>query len=164
MRSPHPPSREPVMQHQRKRIWIDRIQTYLITRIGLYCVLFQSAVWAVVLIDRSLNSALTGMFGDEGLTYCFAFGAFGVLLLTVAVMYDALKFAHRFVGPLYRFRKTIQAIAAGEEVELVHLRNGDYLQELKNDFNDMLVSLEQRGAITLKDSPDRKSTRLNSSH
>src|SRR5438046_2025257 len=45
-------------------------------------------------------------------------------------IYDAVVFTHRIVGPLYRFRKVIQAITAGEELTLIKLRQGDLLLEM----------------------------------
>jgi hypothetical protein len=73
-----------------------------------------------------------------------------VFLLVPLLTLEALRFAHRLVGPLYRFRKTLRAIGAGEAVGLVELRNGDMLQDFKDDLNAMLKRLEQQGAIVLK--------------
>jgi hypothetical protein len=137
-------------QYKRKKIWIDRFQTHLVARVGMYCVLFQAAVWALAMIDRAVNGALESILGESALPYCYAIAFGGIVVLTLGAMYDAIKFAHKLVGPLFRFRKTIQAIAAGEPIDLVRLRDGDFLQDMKDDFNAMLVALEQRGAITLK--------------
>lgn len=139
------------MQHKRRRIWIDPFQTFLVARIGMYCIFFQVAVWSLVIIDRSVNNALVGVFGADGTAMCFVVGFIGVVVLSIAAMYDALKFTHRLVGPLYRFRKTIRAITAGEDLELIRLREGDFLHDLKDDFNAMLQALEARGAIVIKD-------------
>jgi hypothetical protein len=73
-----------------------------------------------------------------------------LLILVPPLTVDAVRFAHRLVGPLYRFRKTIQAIAAGEQVALVQLRRGDLLVDFQNDFNAMLEHLEQQGYVLLK--------------
>jgi nitrogen fixation/metabolism regulation signal transduction histidine kinase len=73
-----------------------------------------------------------------------------LLSFALTFIYDAMKFAHRVVGPVYRLRKAVQAIAAGEAVEMVTLRKGDYLQDVKDDFNEMLKVLEERGAIVVK--------------
>jgi hypothetical protein len=73
-----------------------------------------------------------------------------LLILTPPLILDALRFAHRLVGPLYRFRKTIQAIATGEEVEPVKLRKGDLLLDFQDDFNAMLRYLEHQGYVVLK--------------
>ena len=43
-----------------------------------------------------------------------------------------MRFSHRFVGPLFRFRKCVQAIIEGDEMTLMRLRKDDFLQELKD--------------------------------
>jgi nitrogen fixation/metabolism regulation signal transduction histidine kinase len=135
---------------KRKKIWIDRFQTYLVVRIAVYCVLFQAAVWALAMIDRTVGGALETFVGADAATYCYLIAFVGIAVMTISAIYDAMKFAHRLVGPLVRFRHTVRAIAAGEEIELVRLRDGDFMQDLKDDFNTMIIALEQRGAITLK--------------
>jgi len=64
-------------------------------------------------------------------------------------IYDMMRFSHRFVGPLFRLRKCVQAIIEGDEMTLMRLRKDDFLQELKDEFNEMLKVLEQRGAVKL---------------
>ena len=65
--------------------------------------------------------------------------------------YDAIRFAHRLVGPLYRFRKTMQAIAAGEQVAPVQLRKGDLLVGFQDDFNEHALGiLEKQGYVLSK--------------
>ena len=140
------------MRNQRKKIWIDRFQTYLFVRIAAYCLLYQFAVWTLVAIQRTIFVALDGMLGSGVADIFFMFLAGAVVFLGFLFVYDAVRFAHRIVGPLYRFRKVVQAITAGDEMDLVVLRKGDFLMELKDDFNEMLKVLEQRGAVTLKPS------------
>jgi hypothetical protein len=136
------------VRNQRKRIWIDRFQTYLAVRLAMYFLLYQVALWAVYFIDSRLVM-FSGTVGQ-------AAGPFGIILtpivalgLALLFIYDAAKITHRIVGPLYRFRKTIQAVTAGGEVPLVTLRNGDHLLDMRDDLNEMLRALEARGAITL---------------
>jgi hypothetical protein len=139
------------VQNKRKRIWIDRFQTYLFIRIALYCVLSQMAVWFILLICQHSYAAAETMLGPGAAPSSFVVSALILTFLSFLLIYDSLKFAHRFVGPLYRFRKTIQAITSGEEVVLIQLRKGDLLQDMKQDINEMLKALEQRGAIVVKD-------------
>lgn len=138
------------MKEQRKKIWIDRFQTHLFVRIALYFIIYQAAVWALFAIERKNAEALKGMFGAGAAGLSFLFGTAIVLVLGVLFIYDALVVTHRVVGPIVRFRRAVQAITDNDELTLINLRQGDYLTELRDDFNEMLKALEQRGAITIK--------------
>ncbi|MSQ95282.1 MAG: HAMP domain-containing protein [Gemmataceae bacterium] len=73
------------------------------------------------------------------------------LLLLVPIMaWDTIRFTHRLVGPLVRFRKTMQAMAQGEPVRPIKLRDGDYLLEMRDDFNKMLEELQKQGVPVIK--------------
>jgi hypothetical protein len=90
------------------------------------------------------------MVGPGPAGYCMFFIGASVVYVGLLFIFDAVRLSHRVVGPLYRFRKTIQAITAGEEVERVSLRKDDFLQELKDDINEMLRVLQERGAVQIK--------------
>jgi hypothetical protein len=137
------------VHEQRKKIWIDRFQTYLAARLAVYFVLYQAALWALYIIDGRMNS-LNGAVGDATAVFGFLLTPIAAVTLGFLFVYDSVRLSHRIVGPVYRFRKTVQAITAGEEVRTIVLRDGDLLLELKDDLNAMLRALEQRGAITLK--------------
>lgn len=139
------------MREKRKKIWIDSFQTHLAIRLTLYFGLYQAAVWSLVTLDRAITHGVEMLLGSTTLSlYISIFCIATVVFMGLLFIRDALLVSHRIVGPLYRLRKTINAITAGEELDLVRLRQGDYLQELKDEFNDMLRVLEQRGAVTLK--------------
>jgi hypothetical protein len=132
------------MRNLRRKIWIDRFQTLLSVRLALYFVLYQLAVWSLF-----WTASQVGKIGEPLGNLASAVAPIATIGLGLLFILDALKETHRIVGPLYRFRKTVQAVTAGEDVVLVRLRTGDHLQELKTDFNAMLRELEKRGAITL---------------
>jgi hypothetical protein len=143
------------MREKRKKIWIHGFQTKLSLRIAVYFALYQIAVWALVSMERHIITGMDTVFGGEAWRL-IAFLQGIIIFLGILFIYDAIKFSHGFVGPVYRFRKTIQAINAGEEVDLVTLRKYDYLQEMKEELNEMLKILEQRGAIVLKENGAQK--------
>jgi nitrogen fixation/metabolism regulation signal transduction histidine kinase len=64
--------------------------------------------------------------------------------------WDTIRFSHRLVGPLVRFRRTLQDMANGEAVRPNKLREGDYLEELRDDFNKMLEHLQKQGVPVIK--------------
>lgn len=150
------------MADQRRKIWIDRFQTVLFWRIAFYFVFYQAAVWSLVVIEWNTFNTLESLFGTTMALNFMIFMAVVVVGVGILFIYDAIKVAHRIVGPLVRFRKAFQAIRDGDEVELIKLREGDHLQELRNEFNEMLKVLEERGAIVIK-TPEQKSQEKQSS-
>lgn len=138
------------MRNLRKKIWIDRFQTKLVWRIAAFFLFYQMAVWFLVLIERNIFIAMDELLGRDWALFTLSVFGSTVVLVGILFVYEAVKFSHRLVGPLFRFRKMIQAIRDGEEMDLMRLRDGDFLQELKDEFNEMLKVLEQRGAVTIK--------------
>jgi hypothetical protein len=138
------------MRQMRKKIWIDRFQTSLAVQIASYCVLYQIITWFSVVFEYKMHGQVNSFLGPVGGTYLSALMLAPVVVLVLMSVRDAVKISHRVVGPLVRFRKAIHAITAGEEVELVQLRDGDYLRELMDDLNEMLRALQQHGAVVLK--------------
>jgi hypothetical protein len=137
------------VSEKRKKVWIDRFQTHLFLRIVLYFVLYQIAVWCLVGLEQRLHGLIGTLDGGPS-----AYGSLAtrgaLALLGVLFICDALRLSHRIVGPLRRFRTTIHAVTAGDEVALVHLRGGDFLGDMGDELNEMLKALEQRGAVVLK--------------
>ncbi|HBI42055.1 MAG TPA: hypothetical protein DDY78_04240 [Planctomycetales bacterium] len=139
------------MKVKRKKIWIDSFQTYLSLRLALYFALYMITVWAWVVIDRSTAAMVEAHLGPAAV-YWSVLSVSVVVLVGLLFIYDIVRFSHRIVGPLYRFRKYLKAIVDGEELALMKLRKDDFLQELKDEFNEVLKVLEERGAVTLKTS------------
>ncbi|MBQ3667272.1 MAG: HAMP domain-containing protein [Elusimicrobiaceae bacterium] len=52
--------------------------------------------------------------------------------------------SHRMAGPVYRFEQTCKQIAKGDFSQRVHLRKGDQLTELQQEFNTMMDEIEKR--------------------
>lgn len=136
---------------ERKMIWIDRFQTRLAWRIALYLGLlppvFLNLLFAWKLICDGVRDPL-----EQFLELLRQFAPIGVCLVIVlpVLAWDAIRFSHRLVGPLIRFRKATQDIANGEAVWPIKLRDGDYLNEFRDDFNRMLESLQRRGLPVLR--------------
>jgi methyl-accepting chemotaxis protein len=68
------------------------------------------------------------------------------LLVLVLVSVHSLWLSHRVAGPLYRFRKIFQSLAAGKIPDQQQLRKKDYLQPEMKLINEMLQNLQSRTA------------------
>lgn len=138
------------MHEMRKKIWIDRFQTHLSLMFAVYALVYQAIVFVLIFCWRTLTAAIESITGTEVSWLFYATVPVFLILVAVYFIYDGVKYTHRIVGPLYRFRQTIKAILAGEPVDVVRLRKGDYLGEMRDDLNELLELLEQRGIIEVK--------------
>jgi nitrogen fixation/metabolism regulation signal transduction histidine kinase len=133
---------------KRKKIWIDRFQTQLSVRLAMYFLMYMIAVLTWTSIDRVTRELVETHFSDAA-TFWSVLSSSVLVVVGFLFIYDMMRFSHRIVGPLFRFRKCVQAIIEGDEMPLMGLRKDDFLQELKDEFNEMLKVLEQRGAVKL---------------
>jgi hypothetical protein len=140
-----------MMGNQRKQIWVHRFQSGLFFRIAAYWLIYRLTEWNFLFIWRLVQEGAQDpleQYRRFFLDYWPGLLVFAVLVPFLA--WDAVKFAHRLVGPLVRFQKAMRAVAAGEPVRPVELREGDYLGEVQDDFNHMLENLHQRGIPVLQ--------------
>jgi methyl-accepting chemotaxis protein len=136
---------------ERKKVWIHTYQTRILLRVGCYWLIYLVALWNLLFVWRMLAEGpgdLLAQYSRFVQDYYPPLVLFIVLLPVAA--WDAMKFAHRVVGPLVRVRQTLQEMAAGKSVRPVRFRDGDSLGELRDDFNAMLEALQRRGFPVLK--------------
>jgi methyl-accepting chemotaxis protein len=136
---------------ERKRIWVDEFQTRLVRRITAYLALFLIVLVNLLFSWKLLREGVTdvpGQFVDMLGEYLPVGLCLAILVPLMA--WDSIRFTHRLVGPMVRFRRAMHDIAEGETVRPIKLREGDYLNELRDDFNHMLDALQRRGVPVLK--------------
>lgn len=130
-------------QPQRKKHFIDaNVQGSLIRRVISHWFVFLLVAFVVSFILQVLTDPfrpLSAHFRDLWWTH----GPFllVVFFLLPAYVVDTIKLSHRFAGPVYRLRRAIQDVAAGETPQAIKFRNNDFWQELAVDYNAMLARL-----------------------
>jgi hypothetical protein len=136
------------MKDERSRIWVHRFQSKLLLRVVAYWFLYQFSLWNCLFTWRLLAEGKGNLLEQYG-RFCLDYYPMLLCFLVLVPFFawDAVRFSHRLVGPIVRFRRAMQAIAAGQPVQPIRLREGDYLVELQQDFNVMLAALEQRGLM-----------------
>lgn len=138
------------MREDRKKVWVDQFQTRLMYRIGIYLVVYLFCLGNLLFIWRLLEEGPGNPLYQYASVMADNAPALICLALLMPIMaYDAIRFSHRMVGPMVRFRATMEAIARGEAVRPIKLRNGDFVTELRDDFNKMLEALQKRGVPVL---------------
>ncbi len=66
------------------------------------------------------------------------------LVLGLVVIAVTLLVSHKIAGPMFRFEKDINRIAAGDLKSRIHIRKGDQFQELAVSLNQMVEGLAER--------------------
>lgn len=69
-----------------------------------------------------------------------------MIFVSIAVIAVTLFVSHKIAGPLYRLRKTMKEIEAGDFSGDFRIRHLDQLQELANSFNGMVTKMRQEVA------------------
>ncbi len=136
---------------QRTKVWVDGFQTKLTLRIVGYLVLFLLVLTNFLFGWRLWQEGPGNPAEQFGRMLRDYLPVWICLLTLVPVLgWDAIRFTHRLVGPLARFRQTIQDVTQGQPVRPMKLRPGDHLTDLRDDVNRMLESLQRRGLHVLK--------------
>ncbi len=139
------------MSEERKKVWIHAFQTKMLMRIGAYWLIYLVTLWNFLFVWRLLQEG-PGNILDQYVRFIKDY--YPPLMLFIALLpvaaWDAVKFAHRLVGPIVRVRRGLKDLADGQAIHPIHFRDGDYMPELRDDFNAMLESLQRRGVPVLK--------------
>src|SRR5262249_62311333 len=121
------------MPEERSRIWIDGFQSRLYFRVVAYWLIAVVSVWNFLFVWRLVEEG-KGNPLEQFTRYCVELYpvliCFAVLVPFFA--WDAVRFAHRLVGPLVRIRKAVRDLADSKATQRIELRDGGFLIELKD--------------------------------
>jgi hypothetical protein len=150
-----------LMNDTRGRVWIDPFQTRLFFRVVIYWFVYTGTLFNLLFAWRLLSQGPGDLWQQfVGTLYDSVPLLICSLIVIPWIGLDAVRFTNRLVGPLHRFRKTIQSVTAHEPVAPIRLRRDDFLIEMHDDFNAMLAALEERGAAqTSRAAEDTASSR-----
>lgn len=124
----------------RKNLFVDpKIQGALVLRVAFYWFICLLTITLMLLCWRIITGPARLFythFDDMWFHYGPPLVASLVLLPLVAV--DLIRLSNRFVGPLLRLRRSMRALARGEEVKPIRFRDSDFWQEFADEFNAIL--------------------------
>jgi hypothetical protein len=136
----------------RKRMFVSsRIQGRLMSRIGVYWVLYHVVLWHGLFVFRYLQYRMTAA-GGIAVPFSELYGQFVIdyypvvvcaLVTLPVVVIDMLHMTHRVAGPLVRFQNALRDLVEGKPVESVSLRKNDLLNEFQDEFNQYLAVLSR---------------------
>ena len=133
---------------ERTRFWIDPFQTKLFYRVGMYWLIYTITLFNLLFAWRLVKHGSDDLWGQFVATIYENIPLFvGFVIAAPWIALDAVRFANRLVGPLFRIRKTMHSVTANEPVRPIRLRQDDFLTDMKDEFNAMLEALAERGAV-----------------
>lgn len=145
------------MEKKRKRYFVDHsVQGAILLRLCLYFALFVLSAAAFLLFVEVLiddpRKAADNFMNRHGPTILAG------LVLTPIFFLDLCKLTNRFAGPMVRLRRSMKALADGEEVSPIKFRDGDFWQELADDFNRVAKRVESMKAGGSEPTPENVET------
>jgi uncharacterized membrane protein len=140
---------------KRGRLWIDPpFQGRLLLRMAASLFVYTFVIWHVGFFFEVLSQVAvsTSAWGRGlGALYADYFRKQVPLLITFVLitpplLYSLLKFSHRIAGPLYRCRRMMREMAAGQKVPEFKPRKHDLMGELFAAFNELIRTCNARAA------------------
>jgi hypothetical protein len=121
----------------RKHLFVDhKVQGTLIRRVLLYWFMCLFTVTLMILCWRILTGPARMFYTHfDDMWFHFGPALIGSLLLLPLIVFDIVRVSNRFVGPLLRVRRSLRALARGEDVAPLAFREGDFWQDFAKEFN-----------------------------
>ena len=119
----------------------------------LILILIEAALIGGLFMHISTDTVTTGYFNsiltvERTPNFFFAPVVFIMLIVGVGVaiagMIVFILLSHRIAGPLYRFERDLEEIAAGDLTKRINLRKTDQLADFKEALNSLIESLDHR--------------------
>ena len=127
-----------------KKLVDKQVQGQLMGKMVMYFLVYNGALMLITVGAWYMEHASAQLTGQPTANLTEEFArftaqhkpmAYGMIILLPLILWDMLKTSHRFAGPIYRFRRTLEDHIAGKPLERVKLRDGDYLGEFEAVFN-----------------------------
>ncbi len=132
----------------RKRFFVDpKVQGALALRVAFYWLVCTVTMTLMLLCWRIITGPIRPFYAHVDDLWLFHGPAvIASLLLLPLVALDIVRMSNRFTGPMLRLRRSMRALARGEQVEPIEFRGGDFWQEFAAEFN-ALVQRVQEGHV-----------------
>lgn len=128
---------------ERKQTYVDpQVQGALVRRLLLHWIGFFISASIVTFLLQVLSNPLVPISSHFAELW-WTQGPFLIVMVFMLPMFvlDTIKLSHRFAGPIYRLRRTIQAVASGEAPRHLKFRDFDFWEGLASDYNKMIDRL-----------------------
>lgn len=128
----------------RKQLFVDpKVQGALIGRVIMYWLVCLVTMTIMLLCWRIVTGPARPFYTHfDDMWFHFGPALVASLILLPLVVVDILRVSNRFVGPLFRLRRSIRAVARGEKVKPLRFRDNDFWHDFADEFNEMLMQIQ----------------------
>jgi hypothetical protein len=147
---------------QRRQKFVDsKVQGALARRVIFHWLVFLAVASVAALFLQVLSDPFRPA-GEHFENLWYTHGPFLVVMVFLLPVFviDTIKISHRFAGPIYSLRRAMREVADGQPPRKLQFRQGDFWQELANEYNAMLAQLAPNADS--KSADDKSSTEQNS--
>ncbi len=124
-------------QQCRRRYFVDPPLQGAMLRQAFYYWLAASVTFAFIVVIYRISPAMFSDAAHESSRLWYHLAPFAVAsaVLLPIVMFSAIRFSHRFAGPMVRVRRALFYLANGETPQHLVLRQGDFWADVAEDIN-----------------------------
>jgi hypothetical protein len=142
---------------RRRCFFIDStVQGALLRRLIGFWLTGMAAVSLILFIYHIAPYWLSGEEGVVGQAWVHLRPlVFASVALLPFVIYTAIRFSNRFVGPMLRFRRVLKQLANGEPTSKITLRRDDFWLDVADDVNELIEKLQSLPPSS-ESSPDQE--------
>lgn len=142
---PRANSNPSVSTERRRRYFVDSQVQGALLRQAIYYWLWSSATFALIIfVYRVFPALLSGTGRESGrIWHHFAPYMVASAALFPIVIFSAIRFSNRFVGPMVRVRRTLKQLARGESTPMRGFRENDFWSDTADDINQIAALLRQ---------------------
>jgi len=133
------------VRQQRKKLFVDpKVQGALVLRTALYWVVCLITITLMILCWRILTGPARPFYTHfDDMWFNFGPALVASFVLLPLVIIDIVRLSNRFAGPLVRLRRSMRALARGEEVPPITFREGDFWQDFADEFNALRARMRE---------------------
>jgi hypothetical protein len=144
---------------KRKKLLVDRqVQfAFMLRAVGYWLMCMLSVILLLTFSSMLAEPARLFMPEADGPWLRLGPTVICAILFLPVVVYDFLRVSNRLVGPVFRLRRAMRALAAGEHVQPICFRDGDFWREFADEFNAVARRVHASGGCCAKprcESPD----------
>jgi len=128
----------------RKQLFVDpKLQGAVVARLCVYWLLTLSGTFAV-LLAASVATGTRETFSTHLAEAWWRLAPLGVATLFVVpfVVFDVVRVSNRLIGPMIRLHRGMRRLAAGDVVEPIRFRRGDFWYEFAEAFNAVIDGMK----------------------